>query len=110
MATAADIEKVRDNLPSVAVVDGWDDAKIESKLDGGNTTSETIRDYWSYKVANTADFVSVSESGSSRDLASIHKHAVEMLKYWDDKIRQEEEDAAAPEEVGRIAFHPVTRI
>lgn len=110
MATAQDIQTVKDNLPSDAASDGWDDAKIEGLLDGGLSTSRATRSYWANMAANTASFVSVSESGSSRDLASIHKHAMAMLKYWDDRIA-DEENAGGGGTTGRgISFNQATRV
>lgn len=112
MASPADIIIVKDNLPPEAFANGWDDEKIELLLDSGLTTSRTVRHWWVSRASATAAFVSVSESGSSRDLSAIHKQALEMLKYWDGIIAEEE----APEEPvvvvsdGRIAFHRIRRV
>lgn len=112
MASAADIIIVKDNLPPEALASGWDDAKIELLLDSGLTTSRTIRHWWSFRAGSTAAFVSVSESGSSRDLSAIHKQALDMLKYWDGVIADEEapEEPAVVQSDGRIAFHRIRRV
>lgn len=112
MASAAEIQIVKDNLPSRAEAeDGWDDAKIELYIDQFGGTSKTVRQYWSARAAATASFVSVSESGSSRNLSDIHKQALEMLKYWDDKVKEEEAEEENPVvSDGRVAFHKLKRV
>lgn len=111
MATAADILVVKDNLPETAEAEGWNDTKIGTMVDALGTPSKAIRQYWSATSARTSAFVDISESGSSRSLSDVHKQAVEMLKYWDDRIAQEERDAEEPAQSdGRIAFHKATRV
>lgn len=111
MAEAEDVETVKDNIPSDAAGQGWDDDKIAAIIDGGLTTSRTIRSYWSWRVANTTNLVSISESGSSRDLSKIHQQALDMLKYWDAKIVDEENDTdSSGESQQPIAFHRWTRV
>lgn len=109
MASEADIMIVQDNLPSEAIGEGWDEEKIGLLLDSGLSTSKVVRQWWSNRSAATAGFVNVSESGSSRSLSDIHKQALGMLKYWDDVIRLEEQEAEEEETPGRIAFHRAVR-
>lgn len=111
MADAEDITTVRDNLPASAATESWTDEKIEGLLDGGLTPSRTVRSYWAWKAAQTASLVSISESGSSRDLSKMHAQAVDMLKYWDAYIIDEENNTdSSGESQQPIAFHRWTRV
>lgn len=110
MASEADIMIVRDNIPSEALEEGWDDVKIGVLLDSPMTTSRVIRHWWNYRASSTASFVNVSESGSSRSLSDIHRQALEMLKYWDARIAEEEAPEPPVQSDGRIGFHRITRV
>lgn len=110
MASAADIMIVQDNLPAEALAEGWDEAKITVLLDSPMSTSRVIRQWWSYRASSTAAFVNVSESGSSRSLSDIHRQALEMLKYWDGRIAEEEAPEPPVQSDGRIAFHRLRRV
>ena len=109
MATTADITWVRDNLPPEAVALGWTDERIAEAIDA-ETKVKAVRAFWSFRAAQTHEFISISESGSSRSLEDVWKHALEMLKYWDG--RSDEEDASNGVEKPRasIAFHTATRV
>ena len=111
MAEVEDILYVQNNIPADADQQGWTEEKIEGLLDGGLTPSRTVRSYWSWRVANTTNLVSISESGSSRDLSKIHQQALDMLKYWDAFIIDEENDTdSSGESQQPIAFHRWTRV
>lgn len=111
MATQEEIRAVRENLPPEATANGWDDARISADLASGKSLAKIVQSWWRHRVANTADFVNISESGSSRSLDSVYKQAMEMLKYWDDRVAKEEEEQNNPQQGrGRIAFHQATRV
>ena len=90
MASAADIASVRVYLPTDAEVKHkWDDEKVGSIFDTFGSVSQTVGTYWADRVANTARYVDVNESGSVRSLSAVYSHAVEQLRYWDDIITKE---------------------
>jgi hypothetical protein len=97
MASEADIASVRVYLPTDAEAKhGWDDDKVGSIFDAFGGVSYTVRTYWADRVANTARYVDVNESGSVRSLSAVYSHAVEQLKYWDDVILKETKVSANP--------------
>lgn len=111
MATEIEIRSVRENLPAEAATSGWDDVRIGGDLDAGISLNKIVQSWWAYRVSSTASFVDISESGSSRSLGSIHRNAVDMLKYWDDKVKDDEDgpnDDIGPRR--RIAFHKARRV
>jgi len=105
MASEADITSVKVFLPTDAEEKhGWDDEKIGTILDSFGGVPETVRTYWADRVANTARYVDVNESGSVRSLSAVYTHAVEQLKYWDDIILKENKVASNPSiSFGRIS-------
>lgn len=106
-----DLDTVKDNLPPEAASAGWDDSKITDLLAAGLTTSRVVLSWWSQRAAQTANFVNVSESGSSRSLSDVHKQAMAMLKWWTDKVQVEENPPEPEVEVHRrISFHRATRV
>lgn len=111
MADQALIDEVKELLPADAAGQGWDDARIGNDLDAGKTKAAILAHYWDYRASYTATLVSVSESGSSRDLSTIHKNAVALAKYWHDMVAAETQ--APVDELGvrrRVAFHRATRV
>lgn len=109
MAEQLQVDEVRNNLPKEAEAEGWDDVKISAMLDGGMSVTRIVANWWRYRATQTANFVDVSESGSSRSLSTIHKNAVELRDYWDKKLA-DEENPPIVETVGRIAFHRIKRV
>lgn len=110
MASAADVQEVQDNLPPEATTLGWTDSKIAEVLDAGNTVTKTVRAFWQYRVAQTHELVSISESGSSRDLEAIWKHALAMLEYWDGRVKADDAEQGNFNPKQGIAFHTATRV
>lgn len=110
MADAADVQAVRDELPPEAAALGWTQEKIEQVLDEPNSVVRTIRRFWSYRVAQTNEFVNISESGSSRSMEAVFNHALAMLQYWDGRVKEEDEGQGTLNPRQRIAFHSATRV
>lgn len=110
MATEADRKSVQDNLPPEAASIGWNSTKIDEQLDAGNSVVRTIRDFWSFRVAQTNEMVNISESGSSRSMEDVWKHALAMLQYWDGRLKNEEQEQGSVDPRQRIAFHSATRV
>lgn len=94
-----------------ASMEGFDDEGIGAKLDSGLTMASIASSFWRAKAAATSSLVSVSESGSTRDLGSIHKNAIAMMEYWDKQVEKERqiEDGESPKRT-RVRFHRTTRI
>ena len=80
MATAEEIAAFRlliveekDELP-------YSDAKLSERLDLATSREALAAEIWREKAANFAHLVSVSESGSSRQLSDLHKNALAMAE------------------------------
>lgn len=99
MATQEDISAVQNDIGPNASAEGWDETKISAGLDAGSTVGEVVLEYWESRMAETSELVNVSESGSSRNLADIHKHAVQMAKYYQDKNRDNQQDGGGDSSV-----------
>lgn len=110
MADADQIAQVAELLPAEATTEGWTDEKIGVILDAGNTVNKAILRYWQSKAARTAHLVSISESGSSRDLSTIHSNATRMVSYWADKVSAEELPDLEAARRGRARIHIARRV
>lgn len=71
---------------------GWDEAKLEKIVDEfEGSLSHIMHHFWYERWSATWEFIDINEGGTSRALERIHLHAQAMLKYWDDKIKAEDE-------------------
>ncbi len=106
MATAEEIAAFRllineseDKLP-------YDDTTLSARLDAALSPQGRAAEVWREKAAAYADLVSVSESGSSRQLSDLHKNALAMA----DALTKA--DPAAPGSgpaVRGVRMHKLTR-
>lgn len=104
MADAAQIEMVKDLLPTEAEAEGWDSTKIGLYLDAPNTAFQTVALYWESKAAKLYQMIDVSESGSTRSLSRIYDNAKAMAEYWRGRYDvQREED-------GHTRLHMIKRV
>lgn len=106
MADSALVAEIKELIPLDA--EGWNEQKIAQLLDQGQTKAKIMSRYWNHVAANSASFVNVMESGSSRDLSSIHKQALDMARYWDDKVK--DEDKVDGSTVQPIVMHQMRRV
>lgn len=86
MATQAQIDLVKENLPSwrEEITPDWDDDHISEMLDlHSYNVSKVVRQYWLQRVNDTAGLTDVADVGASRPLSQLYQHAQEMLRYWD---------------------------
>lgn len=110
MASSADIQAVKDNLPPDAEALGWNDVKITASLDATSSVPRSTRDFWQWRAAATQELVNINESGSSRSMEAIWDHAMKMLAYWDGRVSQEDSEAGVTNPKQSIAFHAATRV
>lgn len=113
MANQADLDKLNALLPPNPKVgeDEWGEERLTLLLDNGNTVAQVMSLYWHGQAAISATYVDMSESGSSRSLGSIHKNAMDLAKYWDDRVKAEKDEEQVEENPRpRIAFHRITRV
>lgn len=108
MATPAEIEAVKDQLPEDAGEYGWDDDRIGEALDSGLTGNSLLLAFWDKVSVSTADLTDMSESGSSRSLSQIHKNALGMAKLYRDLV-DKEVNPPATKQVG-IKSRPIRRV
>lgn len=83
MATADDIALVREyvNEPDVGGT-AWTDVRITVFIDGTSTLTYAAADIWAVKAGQAAGLVNVTESGSSRNLGDLLKHAQLMEAHY----------------------------
>lgn len=93
MADANVVGQVIDLLPVGAQIGetDWDAARVETLLDQGNSVNQLMARFWNAKAAETSMLVDISESGSSRSLSTVHENAVRMARYWDDRVKADED-------------------
>jgi hypothetical protein len=82
MASAEEIQEVRDMLGPNSVAEGWNDERIAEELDGGDSAVTVARGYWENRMAASSDLADVSESGSSRKLQQIFSNKAAMAAYF----------------------------
>lgn len=112
MATAEQIAEVRALLPdsSNQALYGvtWGDEQISVFFDLKGTVSKTVLAYWNAALANTAMYVDVNESGSSRSLSTVWRNVWEMVQRWD-KIVADEDAKNERDVIGNITFGTLKR-
>lgn len=113
MATPEQVAAVKLLLPSsdnqTTYGVSWDDTVIGTTFDSESTVSKTVRAYWNAVLANTAQYMDVSESGTSRTLSQPWKNAWEMVQRWD-RIVSEEAAESRREVIGSVTFGRIKRV
>ena len=89
MASQAEIDAVKIQLPSEATALGITDALISSQLDS-STQTKTILFFLRAIASKVASIESISESGSSRS-NNFHSNLMTMITDW--QARSDAEDA-----------------
>jgi len=107
---ATTLEDVKNNLPPEASNQGWTDVKLQAMVDADTSLNRILMTYWSSRAAATSKLVNVSESGSSRSLADIHKNALDMLRYWTTQAEKEEALEIVPPSQRPISFGRIKRV
>lgn len=112
MATDDQVAAVKLLLPSAdnqtTLGVEWDDATVGTVYDLEQTVTKTVRAYWNSVLANTAMYMDVSESGSSRTLSQPWRNAWEMVQRWD-RLVTEEETKNIRDVTGSIRFGRIKR-
>lgn len=70
------IDEQEDKLP-------YTDAVLSARLDSASSPQALAGEIWREKAAAYASLVTVSESGSSRNLSDLHKNALAMAAEMD---------------------------
>jgi hypothetical protein len=100
MATADEVDQLR-RLANYTDTDPYDDPQLSDMIDALGSVTRAAERIWNEKAAKFAEFVNVSESGSSRSLGDAHKNAIGMAKYF--KGLADEADAEVPVDTSRYA-------
>jgi plasmid stabilization system protein ParE len=104
VASKSEIRFVRDLTNTTA--EDFSDDEIGALLDPPLSLSQNAAaaSIWRQLAAKTAKLVDTSESGSSRQLSQIHKHAMGMASHFQDLA-----NAETVEEVTTTRGRPVSR-
>ncbi len=81
MATSEQIAELR-RLINESTTEVYSDGMLGTLIDslGVNTAA---RNLWREKTARYADLVNVTEGNSKREMSTLHKHALDMVTYFD---------------------------
>lgn len=109
MATAADIQRVIDNLEAGYETHGWSETTIAGRLDTGQSVSRIISVYWTQRANSVIELVNTSESGSSRGNDAIYARMKALAAEWAKKA-DDEEDAAEVATEGHARNGQIVRI
>lgn len=84
MADTEEIERVQEMLGGAELAEQYeyDAAKIESLLDSGYTENAIAAQFWESRHAATAEFIDISESGSSRGMSAITRNAKDLAAMY----------------------------
>jgi Cdc6-like AAA superfamily ATPase len=80
VATADQIAAFRLLISAPDNEDPYTDEVLSDRIDAATSSEALAAQIWREKAAEYAQLVSVSESGSSRQLSDLHKNALEMAK------------------------------
>lgn len=98
MADEADIARVLELLPDDSAEHGWSATRVGTDLDNDLTANQIALAYYLKRSADTATYVDISESGSSRSLSTVHKQMVAMAELYQRLVNLEdtEDDVLDP--------------
>jgi hypothetical protein len=101
MATAADVQTVRENT-NEEDGDTFSDEYISALVDAGSVASASAV-IWTRKAGAFAELVNTSEAGASRALSDLHKNALTMA------AKYETDAAGGATGIGRGKTHSIVR-
>lgn len=78
MATAAQIQDLRQYVNEDSPESSYTDDYLGDKVDEAGSVSEAAAIIWRLKAADAADLVTTSEAGSTHSFSDLHKHALAM--------------------------------
>jgi hypothetical protein len=90
MADEADVTAVLDLLPSTSAEQGWDQDRVGTDLDSGMSPNQIALAYYRKRAADSATYVDISESGSSRSLSTVHRQMVAMVEMYQKLVNLED--------------------
>jgi hypothetical protein len=83
MATADQIDQVRQNTNETDEASPWTDGAIDALIDSLGSVDLASGAIWRRKVAEYAELVDTSEAGASRKLSDLYDRAVKQAAYWE---------------------------
>lgn len=95
MATAEEIQSVLELLGEDWEDNGYDQNRIEDLLDAGQTPNQIAASYWEKVYTSTANFIDISESGSSRGLSAVTRNAKDLAALFRGRAEAEVPSAAS---------------
>lgn len=86
MATAVEIQAVREYIGEPNDVNGWTDERLTLIIDAnGLDMFAAAAEVWGIKAANYAGLVDVTEAGSSRKMSDLSKNALAMQRNYSEQ-------------------------
>lgn len=107
MADATLVQQTIEILGPDASANGWDDVRVGKDLDNGLTQNAIALAWWRARMAQTANLMDTSESGSSRSMSQAWTHAQAMVTYYTAQVQQE---APVDNPKGTLRSYPMRRV
>lgn len=95
MATQEEIEAVLELLGEDYNDNGFDANRVEEFLEAGQSPNQIAAKYWEKIYTNTANFIDISESGSSRSLSAVTRNAKDLAALFRGRAEAEVPTAAS---------------
>ena len=89
MALPADQQAQVDELKDLADVGTLTDEQVWAIIEVEGGVNAAASRLWMKTAKSTANLFDIKEGSSSRNLSTIHKHALEMSTYFDGKARND---------------------
>jgi len=107
MADAMAVTQVIELLGPDASQNGWDDIRVGADLDNGLSPNAIALAWWRARMAQTANMMDVSESGSQRSLSQAWQHAQSMVNYYHQQVSLE---TPIDNPRGNLRSYPIRRV
>ena len=101
MASEVQIQQLREAIDE-PTEDRYSSDTLNTLIDTLGTVEAVAERVWATKAAGYAGLVDVSEAGASHHLSDLHKHAMEMAKFYGEKAR-------VPSSLGNARVYNIAR-
>jgi len=101
------IDDIKEKMPSG--LDSWTDEYILDLIGQNLTPNRILNRAWLAKASAASEMVDISESGSSRNMSTIYRNALEMAQYYG-TLADKEDDTGSSGNKSRSRTHKAVRV
>lgn len=87
MATAEQIQFVKDGIEADYESHGWSEVEIMTRIDTGVRVERVVAAYWRKRASETILLVNTSESGSSRGMDAVYSRMKALADEWEKRAQ-----------------------